>query len=78
MEQLLLELQMTMIVLKTFYGQLLSGTALPGDAAADGRGVVVGTTAQNGSQCTFAKSDVHELMKLNLFFRTRKYNIQVE
>jgi hypothetical protein len=46
----------------------LSGTALPGDAAADGRGVVVGTTAQNGSQCTFAKSDVHELMKLNLFF----------
>jgi hypothetical protein len=46
----------------------LSGTALPGDAAADGRGVVVGTTAQNGSQCTFTKSDVHELMKLNLFF----------
>jgi len=46
----------------------LSGTALPGDSAADGRGVVVGTTAQNGSQCTFTKSDVHELMKLNLFF----------
>ncbi|MDB4787255.1 hypothetical protein OAG26_00950 [Flavobacteriales bacterium] len=46
----------------------ISGTALPGDATADGRGVVVGTTAQNGSQCTFAKSDVHELMKLNLFF----------
>jgi hypothetical protein len=46
----------------------LSGTALPGDGAADGRGVVVGTTAQNGSQCTFTKSDVHELMKLNLFF----------
>ena len=46
----------------------LSGTALPGDAAADGRGVVVGTTAQNGSQCTFTKSDVHELMKLNIFF----------
>ena len=46
----------------------LSGTALVGDAAADGRGVVVGTTAQNGSQCTFAKSDVHELMKLNIFF----------
>ena len=46
----------------------LSGTALVGDSAADGRGVVVGTTAQNGSQCTFAKSDVHELMKLNLFF----------
>jgi len=46
----------------------ISGTALPGDAAATGRGVVVGTTAQNGSQTTFAKSDVHELMKLNLYF----------
>ena len=46
----------------------ISGTALPGDAAANGRGVVVGTTAQNGSQTTFAKSDVHELMKLNLYF----------
>ena len=46
----------------------LSGTALPGDAAADGRGVVVGTTAQGGSQCNFEKSDVHELMKLNLYF----------
>ena len=46
----------------------ISGTALPGDAAANGRGVVVGTTAQNGSQTTFAKSDVHELMKLSLYF----------
>ena len=46
----------------------LSGTALPGDAAADGRGVVVGTTAQGGSVCNFAKSDVHELMKLSIFF----------
>ena len=46
----------------------LSGTALPGDAAADGRGVVVGTTAQGGSECNFEKSDVHELMKLNLYF----------
>ena len=46
----------------------ISGTALPGDAAASGRGVVVGTTAQNGSQTTFAKSDVHELMKLSLYF----------
>ena len=46
----------------------ISGTALPGDAAAAGRGVVVGTTAQNGSVCNFEKSDVHELMKLNLFF----------
>jgi len=46
----------------------LSGTALPGDSAAAGRGVVVGTTAELGSQVTFAKSDVHELMKLNLYF----------
>ena len=46
----------------------LSGTALPGDAAADGRGVVVGTTAQGGSVCNFAKSDVHELMKLSIYF----------
>ena len=46
----------------------ISGTALPGDAAASGRCVVVGTTAQNGSQTTFAKSDVHELMKLSLYF----------
>ena len=46
----------------------LSGTALPGDAAATGRGVVVGTTAQGGSTCNFEKSDVHELMKLNLYF----------
>ena len=46
----------------------LSGTALPDDAAATGRGVVVGTTAQNGSICNFEKSDVHELMKLQLFF----------
>ena len=46
----------------------LSGTALPGDAAAAGRGVVVGDTSQGGSQCNFEKSDVHELMKLNLYF----------
>ena len=46
----------------------ISGTALPGDSAADGRGVVVGTTAQNGSTCNFEKSDVHELMKLSIFF----------
>jgi hypothetical protein len=46
----------------------LSGTALPGDAAASGRGVVVGTTAQNGSICNFEKSDVHELMKLSIYF----------
>ena len=46
----------------------ISGTALPGDSAADGRGVVVGTTAQNGSTCNFEKSDVHELMKLSIYF----------
>lgn len=46
----------------------ISGTALPGDAAASGRGVVVGTTAENGSLCDFTQSDVHELMKLNLYF----------
>ena len=46
----------------------LSGTTLPGDAAANGRGVVVGTTAQGGSVCNFEKSDVHELMKINLYF----------
>jgi hypothetical protein len=46
----------------------LSGTALPGDAAATGRGVVVGTTAQDGSLIGFTQSDVHELMKLNLYF----------
>ena len=46
----------------------ISGTALPDDAAAAGRGVVVGTTAQNGSICNFEKSDVHELMKLSIFF----------
>ena len=46
----------------------LSGTALPGDAAANGRGVVVGDTSQGGSTCNFIKSDVHELMKLNLYF----------
>ena len=46
----------------------LSGTALPADAAASGGGVVVGTTAQNGSIVDFEESDVHELMKLNLYF----------
>jgi len=46
----------------------LSGTALPSDSSGTGKGVVVGTTAQNGSQVTFGQSDVHELMKLNLYF----------
>ncbi len=46
----------------------LSGTALPSDSSGSGKGVVVGTTAQNGSQVTFGQSDVHELMKLSLYF----------
>ena len=46
----------------------LSGTALPSDSSGSGKGVVVGTTAQGGSQCTFGQSDVHELMKLSIFF----------
>ena len=46
----------------------ISGTAIPGDSSGTGKGVVVGTTAQGGSQCTFAQSDVHELMKLSIFF----------
>jgi hypothetical protein len=46
----------------------LSGTGLPGDSDDSGKGVLVGTTAQNGSQVKFDQSDVHELMKLNLYF----------
>jgi hypothetical protein len=52
----------------------LSGTGLPGvhaDAAAQataGAGVSLGTSAITGSLCSFVNSDVHELMKLNLFF----------
>ena len=46
----------------------ISGTALPSDSSGSGKGVVVGTTAQGGSQCTFGQSDVHELMKLSIFF----------
>ena len=46
----------------------LAGTELPADSAASGGGVVVGTTAQNGSLVDFLESDLHELMKLNIFF----------
>ena len=46
----------------------LSGTGLPSDTAASGAGVVVGTTAQNGAIIDFEESDLHELMKLNLYF----------
>jgi hypothetical protein len=48
----------------------ISGTALPGDgdAATSGRGVEIGTTAQGGSAVDFVESDLHELMKLNIYF----------
>ena len=46
----------------------LSGTALPSDSPASGGGVVIGTKAQQGSVVDFEESDVHELMKLNLYF----------
>ena len=46
----------------------MTGTGLPADSAASGAGVVVGTTAQNGVQIDFEESDLHELMKLNLYF----------
>jgi len=52
----------------------LSGTGLPGvhaNAAAQataGAGVSLGTSAVTGSLCSFVNSDVHELMKLNLYF----------
>ena len=58
----------------------LSGTALPGqfitgDAAAQataqttaGTGVNTTKTTEKGSLCTFENSDVHELMKLSIYF----------
>ena len=46
----------------------MTGTGLPADSAASGAGVVVGTTAQNGAVIDFEESDLHELMKLNLYF----------
>ena len=46
----------------------LSGTGLPADSDDSGRGVLIGNTSQNGSQVKFDQSDVHELMKLNLYF----------
>ena len=46
----------------------LSGTGLPADSDDAGRGVLIGNTSQNGSQVKFDQSDVHELMKLNLYF----------
>ena len=60
----------------------LSGTGLPGEhlnsasppvfsasvQATAGAGVAVSSNAVTGSLCSFVNSDVHELMKLNLFF----------
>ena len=47
----------------------LSGTGLPNAAeATTGAGVFVSTTTEKGSLCNFTESDVHELMKLNIFF----------
>jgi len=52
----------------------LSGTGLPATHANDaaqvtaGSGVLTSTTTLKGSLCTFTNSDVHELMKLNIYF----------
>ena len=47
----------------------LSGVGLPNAAEATaGAGVFVSTTTEKGSLCNFTESDVHELMKLNIFF----------
>ena len=46
----------------------LSGTGLPNASDTAGAGVEVSTGSQFGSLCKFDQSDVHELMKLNLYF----------
>ena len=47
----------------------LSGTGLPNATeATDGSGVFVSTSAVKGSLCNFTESDVHELMKLSIYF----------
>ena len=47
----------------------LSGTGLPNATEnTSGSGVFVSNTAVKGSLCNFTESDVHELMKLNLYF----------
>ena len=46
----------------------LSGTGLPNASNTAGAGVEVTTGNQFGSLCKFDQSDVHELMKLNLYF----------
>ena len=46
----------------------LAGTGLPNASDTSGAAVHVTTGAQYGSLCKFDQSDVHELMKLNLYF----------
>jgi len=46
----------------------LSGTGLPSASDASGAGVQVTSTAVVGSLCKFDQSDVHELMKLSIYF----------
>ena len=46
----------------------ISGTGLPVTADTAGAGVQTTTTTELGSLCKFDQSDVHELMKLNIFF----------
>ena len=46
----------------------LSGTGLPNASDTSGAGVLVTTGAQFGSLCKFDQSDVHELMKLSIYF----------
>jgi hypothetical protein len=46
----------------------LSGTGLPNASDASGAGVLVSTGTQFGSLCKFDQSDVHELMKLSIYF----------
>ena len=46
----------------------LSGTGLPSASDVTGAGVLTSTTTEFGSLCKFDQSDVHELMKLTVFF----------
>jgi len=47
----------------------ISGTGLPhATESTAGAGVFVSTTTEKGSLCNFTESDVHELMKLNIYF----------
>ena len=46
----------------------IAGTGLPNASDTSGAAVEVTTGSQFGSLCKFDQSDVHELMKLNLYF----------